>query len=475
MAKKIKDADSLSTPKMGSKKSEKTRSKTVSLSPHSSAKKMPPQRPKTSSSSVADKSVSNKNSDGDLKKRILSSNKKLGRKKNVVEKTIHEKIETLSLHAAVKKDLSSQELEFKRVLVKLVVNCNNQYEKLAEDDEVSAELREAEQLLQEHLLVINENVDDFNGFLNHLYQDRILNIEQKARLRESVVRLFSCVYFGTSYKGKDTPENDKIIDVYGIPVFSRPHDLATAAQDLTIQKTMEGASVSCGYFGEGSSVHVLTDCALEIKAFSDPLVLSALATMYGETLIQPKLSAKMRKEILQSFYQVIEPYRMTSQKSGGFIIPCVRIWTGSHQDYKDIDEIAGHWNHTELSSRTVAQTLWNTFVGHSISQSVLPKGSLLVRPPAPPLVAQAQALAWGLVQQVYERLGTNAFSEINFISINDDHLCLRAYNHRNKIVAQSDVVPLFDVITAPDDFSLLLKEECEANGPHSWLREKARQ
>lgn len=412
-----------------------------------------------------------------VKKKIVDTNKKLGRKPTVVSEVKHEKIAIKNLHSpSVENGIPTRtEERLKKKLLALVKECNTQYNLLNDDDEIPSHVHEIERRMQEVLLEINEKIDDFTGFLNQIYQEKPLNLEEKARLREIVVRLFSCVYFGPKLNdGVDPQQHGKIIDVYGLPAFSSPDCIKTAADDFSIVEALQDYSKTCGYFTPHSSVHVLLDIPLEIKAFSDPAVLSALATMYGEVLIQPNMDPIIKDEILRSFNQIVAPYRMSNSKSVGCIIPCVRVWSGNYDDYKNTKEISGHWNNTNVSQRLASQALWQTFVSGALRSSPVPKGGLLLRPPAPPLVAQAQALAWDLAQQVYQRLGNTAFSEINFVSISENTLSLRAYNHRNKIVAQSDVVHLFDVITAPDDFSLLLKEECDTDGPHSMVREKTR-
>ena len=413
-----------------------------------------------------------------VKKDVISKNQKLARKKSVVTTSVkHEKISTKNLHSTTVDSASPTRYEerLKKKLLGLVKESSAQYNALNDEEEIPAHLHDLERRLQEVLLEINEKIENFTDFLNHIYQERSLSLEEKARLREVVVRLFSCVYFGPKLNQEiDPQQHGKIIDVYGLPTFSTSDCIQLAAQSSTVVEALQDFSKTCGYFTPHSSVHVLLDTPLEIKAFSDPAVLSALATMYGEVLIHPHMDPVVKTEILRSFHQIVAPYRASSTTASGCIVPCVRVWSGSYDDYKKTKEISAHWNNTNVSHRLASQALWQSFVGTTLRSSQIPKGSVLMRPPAPPLVAQAQALAWDLTQQVYQRLGDSAFSEINFVSISENTLSLRAYNHRNKIVAQSDVVHLFDVITAPDDFSLLLKEECDADGPHSMVREKSR-
>lgn len=410
-----------------------------------------------------------------IKKKVLDGAKNLARPHKALPLK-HEKIVVKNLHTAVFDNATStpSEERLKKKIVGLVKECNDQYNLLNDNDEIPNALHDVERNLQEVLLETNEKVGSFTNFLNQIYQERSLNLEEKARLREVVVRLFSCVYFSPKFKQGGTPHEGKIIDVYGLPAFASQSSIDIASQHAKIIETLENVSRTCGYFTPQSSVHVLLDYPLEIKAFSDPAVLSALATMYGEVLIQPHMDPVVQQEIMRCFDSVLSPYRIKNTAAAGFIIPCIRVWSGSYEDYKDTQEISAHWNNTKISKRLASQSLWQAFVGAEIRKSNIPKGGLLIRPPAPPLVAQAQSLAWDLTQQVYQRLGDTAFSEINFISISDNTLSLRAYDHRNKIVAQSDIVHLFDVITAADDFSLLLKEECDADGPHSMLREKSR-
>lgn len=420
----------------------------------------------------AHKSATNK-----IKKMVVAGNKKLGQTKQPSKSSVlkHEKIVVKNLHPPVDPIAHTPtEDRLKKKMINLVKDCNLQYNLLNDNDEIPNSLHDVERLLQEVLLEVNEKTDNFTNFLNQIYQEKYLNLEEKARLREVVVRLFSCVYFSPKIKNDRDVHEGKIIDVYGLPAFSSAEHIDTASQYEKMRTTMEDASRTCGYFTPRSSVHVLLDYPLEIKAFSDPAVLSALATMYGEVLIQPSMDPVIKQEILRSFNAILLPYRIKNTSAAGCIIPCIRVWSGSYEDYKNIQEINAHWNSTKVSQRLTSQALWQSFVGMEVRGSNVPKGGLLLRPPAPPLVAQAQALAWELTQQVYQRLGDTAFAEINFISVNDNTLSLRAYNHRNKIVAQSDIVHLFDVITAADDFSLLLREECDADGPHSMLREKAR-
>lgn len=439
----------------------------------STAKKRPAKK-NTVNETVAKKPTSTQK----VKKDVVSKNQNLARKKTTPPPAVkHEKIATKNLHeTTVDNSVPTRtEERLKKKLLGLVKECNAQYNALNDEDEIPAHLHDVERRLQEVLLEINEKIDSFTDFLNHIYQERSLSLEEKARLREVVVRLFSCVYFGPKLSEEiDPQQHGKIIDVYGLPTFSTFDCIQLSAQSSTVVEALQDFSKTCGYFTPNSSVHVLLDTPLEIKAFSDPAVLSALATMYGEVLIHPHMDGVIKDEILRSFNQIVAPYRVKSASATGCIIPCVRVWTGSYDDYKKTQEISAHWNNTNVSHRLASQALWQSFVGGALRASKIPNGGLLIRPPAPPLVAQAQALAWDLAQQVYQRLGDAAFSEINFVSISENTLSLRAYNHRNKIVAQSDVVHLFDVITAPDDFSLLLKEECDADGPHSMLREKSR-
>lgn len=410
-----------------------------------------------------------------IKKKVLDGTKNLARP-HKASSLKHEKIVIKSLHTAVFDNATTpaSEERLKKKILGLVKECNDQYNLLNENDEIPDTLHDLERNLQEVLLETNEKVGSFTNFLNQIYQERSLNLEEKARLREVVVRLFSCVYFSPKVKEGVAPHEGKIIDVYGLPAFASQSAIEIASQHEKIIETLENVSRTCGYFTAQSSVHVLLDYPLEIKAFSDPAVLSALATIYGEVLIQPHMDLAVKQEIMRSFDSILSPYRIKNTGATGCIIPCIRVWSGGYEDYKKTQEISAHWNNTKISKRLASQSLWQAFVGAEIRKSNIPKGGLLIRPPAPPLVAQAQSLAWELTQQVYQRLGDTAFSEINFISVNDNTLSLRAYDHRNKIVAQSDIVHLFDVITAADDFSLLLKEECDADGPHSMLREKSR-
>lgn len=412
-----------------------------------------------------------------IKKMVVDDNKKLGQAKQSITSSVfkHEKIVVKNLHTLVNASIPTPtENRLKKKLLNLVKDCNQQYNILNDNDEIPNSLQKLERQLQEILLEVNEKTENLTNFLNQIYQEKFLNLEEKARLREVVVRLFSCVYFNPKMKSELDLQQGKIIDVYGLPAFSSAGNIDIASRHEKMTTTMQDASRTCGYFTARSSVHILLDYPLEIKAFSDPAVLSALATMYGEILIQPSMDSVIKQEILQSFNSILAPYRIKNTNAIGCIIPCIRVWSGSYEDYKNIQEINAHWNSTKVSTRLASQALWQSFVGAEIGSSDISKGGLLLRPPAPPLVAQAQSLAWELTQQVYHRLGDVAFAEINFISVSDNTLSLRAYNHRNKIVAQSDIVHLFDVITAADDFSLLLREECDADGPHSMLREKAR-
>lgn len=463
MVKKLNDvgnADERATPRQHLRASEKK-------------KRIKTQKDIASPSSVsAHKTATNK-----IKKMVVDGNKKLGQTKKSTTSSVfkHEKIVVKNLHTPVDSlTPTPTEDRLKKKLLNLVKDCNQQYNLLNDYDEIPNSLHNIERQLQEILLEVNEKTENFTNFLNQIYQEKYLNLEEKARLREVVVRLFSCVYFSPKVKSDFDIHEGKIIDVYGLPAFSSADHIQTASHHKKMKTTMEDASRTCGYFTARSSVHVLLDHPLEIKAFSDPAVLSALATMYGEVLIQPSMDPVIKQEILRSFNTILAPYRIKNTSAVGCIIPCIRVWSGSYEDYKNIQEINAHWNSTKVSTRLTSQALWQSFVGTEVRGLNIPKGGLLLRPPAPPLVAQAQSLAWELTQQVYQRLGDNAFAEINFISVNDNTLSLRAYNHRNKIVAQSDIVHLFDVITAADDFSLLLREECDADGPHSMLREKAR-
>lgn len=467
MAKKMNDAvnsDASTTGKnvrANEKKKTTPRSKTIA-------------QKQEDTSSISAKPAA-RNSSKAIKKKVLEDAKNLARPHKVLSLK-HEKIVVKNLHTAVfdSAAITPSEERLKKKIVGLVKECNDHYNLLNDNDEIPNELHDIERNLQEVLLETNEKVGSFTNFLNQIYQERSLNLEEKARLREVVVRLFSCVYFSPKFKEGVAPHDGKIIDVYGLPAFASQGSIDIASQHAKIIETLENVSRTCGYFTAQSSVHVLLDCPLEIKAFSDPAVLSALATMYGEILIQPHMDPVVKQEIMRSFDSILSPYRIKSATATGFIVPCIRVWSGSYEEYKETQEISAHWNNTKISKRLASQSLWQSFVGAEIRKSNIPKGGLLIRPPAPPLVAQAQSLAWELTQQVYQRLGDTAFSEINFISVSDNTLSLRAYDHRNKIVAQSDIVHLFDVITAADDFSLLLKEECDTDGPHSMLREKSR-
>lgn len=414
--------------------------------------------------------LSNKNIKDTLRKKIVSQNKNLASKKISVAKRKVYPIETKTSHPVpVLVDTTNKKL--KKKLLDLVKSCCRQYASLNSNEDVPETLHEMERDLQDCLLLIHEQTESFSLFLDTIYNENILNIEEKARLREFVVRLFSCIYYNTH--SNISKEGPCVIDAYGLPVVGSLHQLEMLKKDKTIKSVMENSAISCGYFDKNSDVHVLMDYPLEIKAFSDPSVLSALTTMYSEVVLQNDIDPVVKDEVLSSFLSTIQPYRVTND-STAFIIPCVRLWRGSYKEYRNLKEICSSWNSIDLSERMASQNLWHTFVFEKIAQSHIRKGSLLIRPPSPPLVAQAQTLAWDLTQQVYERLGDAAFVEINFVTVDDNTLALRAYNFKKKLIAQSDLVPLFDVITSPDDFSLLLKEECDADGPYSLMSELRR-
>lgn len=422
--------------------------------------------------------VKNQDVKSQLQKEVVSQNKNLGKRHATPQPS---KITpTLMADPFSLVDFSvfsdSKHLRLRKQLSELVKVCNREHAKLDADDDVPPSLHSAEKMLQEFVLSLSETVENFDGFIQLMYHDNMLNIEQKARLRETVVKLFSCVYFGNADNPSSDLEKDGcIVDVYALPVYGSATNMVKASEHPYFSENLSISAKNSGYFGEGSDVHVLSQYPLDWRALSVPSVLTALATMYGELILRPEMPKNIRDEIFRAFESAISPYVLTNATCG-FVVPCIRVWRGTYSTYRANEEIGNKWNNTQMPSRVASQSIWQTLSSHALGLAApaISRASVLLRPPSPPLVAQSHALAWQLTQQVYERLGTAAFSEINFVTVSDNTLALRAYDHRQRILAQSDVVGLFDVITAPDDFSILLREECDAAGPRSQLRETAR-
>ena len=375
-------------------------------------------------------------------------------------------------------------LGWRSQLIARAKDFHSNFSKLEHMQIIPAQALKSEQSLQECLLLIHSEVSDFHGLMESVFVGNELSLEQKAMLREAMVKLFS-INFGSDahldhftkrphHHGKYL-DNQYIVDVFALPMFG---SVASAKKLLANQKQMTNLcalSTQSGILSAESDNIAILSAPLDWRALSSPSVLNALCSMWGELVANSsKIDEKTSKEIRRSVYEILSPYALADDMNCGFVLPGVRVWRGSYVSYQKNNELFNRWTQLDQVEKISSHAWWNAVAGHITMNANVDQGSLMIRPPVRPLVAQAQALSWHLTQQVYERLGTLPFAELNFVTVSENKLALRAYDHRKKILASSDVVNVFDVITSADDFSELMQNECSDRGPRSLLRELSR-
>lgn len=373
--------------------------------------------------------------------------------------------ESIKTHLPV---VQSKDAHRALVLMEKIKQYHQEYNKVLPMEKIPPHVRRLQQDLHQYLGQCYEAVDSMDQLVEKIYRSTVLNVEQKSLFRETVVKVFGKnIFFHPTAPAV-------IIDVFALPVFG---DVASVRQLFAEKQTMANMGdlvVSGGYVDPRSKLIALLNVPLKSSAISRPEVLHTLSAVWGEYVFQKdKVDEKTGQEIIRSVLEDLKPHEAESGHSG-FVIPGIRVWVSGGPEYINNNEILSRWSVMNEEEKVLPQFWWQLSVGRMIMKAGVKPGSLMIRPPVLPLVAQAQSLAWHLIQQVYERLGTAPFDEINFVSVAENKLALRAYDHRKRLIAQSDVVSLFDVTASPDDFSELMKYECDTRGPRSQLREIVR-
>ena len=291
-------------------------------------------------------------------------------------------------------------------------------------------------------------------------------VEQKTMLREMIVRFFSrqtAVLGGTSER--------LIMDVFALPVFG---DTAHVPQLIQSRfwPNVPDLMMHSGYVDPHSQAVNVFPVAIDPASMSQPSLLNHICALWGNLLANRDTITDQEAHLIErDVLARMEPFR-AQPGVGGWVMPAVRIWRGTAREFRGAPEILSKWDARPTSSRLANNVWWDASVRRILQSAQIPAGTLMIRPPAPVLVARAQAQAWHVAHQVYDRLGLCPFHEINFVTSGETTLALRAYDKRQRLLAQSDHIPLLDVTAAPDDFSALLQEECGENGPATARRHK---
>lgn len=352
-------------------------------------------------------------------------------------------------------------------IITQLVEYQKAYAEVPVGEIIPFHVRELSRTLHKTMIKSLEKTGDISSIITQVYQTPLLTVEQKTLLREEVVKIFS-VHTSRILNTKEM----LVVEVFGLPAFG---DIAEAQKFLSDKNALNKlckAMISSGCISDQSETVAILNAPLHWSSLSHASVLHSLSSAWGSLVAEQNfIDDVTADEIMRTVMRDLAPHILEGGKTS-FVIPGVRVWRGHPQDYvRKTSDFLTQWFKISAEEKAVASSFWGIAAGRLLLESGVEPGSLMIRHPAPPLVVQSQSLAWHVSQQIYERLGMNPFHEINFVSVSESRLVLRAYNHKNTIVAQSDFVSLFDVVSSAEDFSALLKDECSSSGPRTQLQE----
>lgn len=362
----------------------------------------------------------------------------------------------------------------KTKMVSLIKSFHDHYSKVMYNQPLSRSARTSERALQRYMTLLHEKIDDLDEFMEDIYRDPRLNAEQKALARDLLIRVFSINYIEPSHPS-DLPY---IVDVFALPMYGTPSDAYTLLNNNKAREQVAKLACDSGFISDRSERVVVLNRVLRREALSQPSVMNALCAMWGGLLTYEKDVHEVTiQEINQMVDEALAPYDVDiTDQSSGFVAVGVRLWKGDSESYRTNGEVFNSWYKSDTIRPMSSNIWWNTACSHIVTACGVSAPNVMMRPPAPPLTAQAQTLGWHMSNQMYARLGTAPFHKVQLMTEanNEQYFVLRSYDYKGKLLAQSDHVHLFDVIAAADDFTEVVHFECGENGPRSILREQSK-
>lgn len=166
------------------------------------------------------------------------------------------------------------------------------------------------------------------------------------------------------------------------------------------------------------------------------------------------------------------------QKRGNFVLAGVRVRKSRPMEADPVlpstvpDRASDPMSNPMPVAQRLAHTMWwNTTISRIIIDSQISATDLMLRPPAAPLRAQAQARALGMINDLYDRLVGRPFVKMEYesVRIKDSPasplmLALSAFDHKGVRLAVSKPASMFEVGLG-EDFQDVLQEECFPNTP----------
>lgn len=339
-----------------------------------------------------------------------------------------------------------------KYLEHLAVEYTKELRKGFHENKMTIKCQEIEHQLQTFFFDLINQQKNISELLNQIYKGMNLTTEEKAYLRENVIKNFSHISF------RNQKNEMYIIDILGIPCYGDPQESLKISSSM--KKQLEQLAVNTQYVSAKIDFHVLSQYPLQKDALCDTQVLSVLGTMLSEVYLNNSTSVPKKdrifREIIDEVEKSLNAFRCESS-SLGYIIPCLSIYKGTLEEYKKLTYFSKNWETTSSIKKIVGQSLWVSATNCLFKQNQI---KIKCRPPVQPLIAFGQTLAWETVMSTYEKKN-DFFHHINFESQTEESYVLTTYNQEDQIIVQSQPISLFEIISAPNEFYDLLQEECQ--------------
>ena len=269
---------------------------------------------------------------------------------------------------------------------------------------------------------------------------------------------------------KDENEKSKLkftqTDIFALPVYGDPK----SALNMLINKKSQARICSLiektGFIGQNSAA--VLSVPLNVESLRRIDVLKAIMSMVDnveDVDLNGNLTTSMKKLTPEKAIEVLEKH--IPKTKGPFLIVGVRVrkTNGRAHLFRTVstDPLAVPM---PICEKITNNFMWNHNIGQIIIDSGISASDLVIRAPQAPVRAEAQAVALGLVHEIYQKLGNRPFIKMEFehvrhkgMSSSPLMMALSAFNIFGNRITTSNPVSLFQVGLG-DDFQEVLSDEC---------------
>ena len=326
---------------------------------------------------------------------------------------------------------------------------------------------------------LRESMDNLcRSIVSSFYSDDIMNMSlqmvvkkstpfQRHHLHRAIVRSASRSFLPhAGFENRVTS-----FSVFAFPSYGRIDEASFNLQQISPARLREIAEMT-GCLHDASDAFVLP-APLRTSSLSSPSFLKGLCDLAVDApLIEEVYPEHSDQIISERVSRLARPF-LATRGTGDFVFVGVRSVTSARESVSSFSDLSFDWYQGNSVAQSMARGMWPVMMRSLLSQNSIPRGTFMVRPPVPVMVAQAQAAAWNAVHEVYMRLHGKMCRYLSLVELpcGGARLEARADPNSAATLASSEIVPSSIYSLCPLAFQDLVREEHMLYRPRSLDRD----